>query len=258
MRWVLFASLVTACGRLGFDAERAATDAPPGGDGPRDSAIDASIDSAVDAPPDGASVLALVQTTPVAPSAGGPVTAALPVASTAGTLLVASVATNDPTSLAFPAGWIVAVQATVSGGCASTIAYLPDNPGGITTVMFTVNAGIPMEAVVTEWSGASPTSPVDVTGIGGSSTPQTAQTVQTAASTSAAGDFGVVVFCEDNNTPTYTPGPGWTNFGSYSATSAYPSFTTDRREGLPLGVVSATETSSVGGKYQAAIATFKP
>lgn len=257
MRRVVLALLASACGRLGFDAQRLAGDASPGGDGPRDSAID-SIDSAIDSMPDAAPLpLMFVQKSSVAASAGGPVTPMLAAASTAGTTLVIAIASNDPTSLVLPPGWQLAVQMYTSGNCSSTIMYYPNNPGGITSVLVTINGAVPTDAVLQEFQGVRLATPVDVIGTANSNNPQASQTVATSASTTAAGDLAIAMFCEDVNNPTYTGGGGgWTNLGTLTNSSASPSFNVDYQLSVPMAVVSETVTSSLGGKYQAAVATF--
>jgi len=194
-----------------------------------------------------------VQTGTVAQSGGGPVTPTLPQPSSAGTLLTVAVATNDPTSLVLPPGWQMAVLQTSSGTCSAAIAYLPNNPGGVQDIVVTINAGVPIDAIASEWSGATA---VDVIGQSSSGNPQTAQTVQTAMPTTVAGTAAVAVFCEDVNTPTYTAGNGWMTLGTFSNVSSSPSFIAEAMTGLPVGVATASATSSVGGKYQAAIAAF--
>lgn len=248
MRWGVLVVLASACGRLGFDARQTTGDAAPGRDGARDGAL---ADGAIDAAP----VMAtLVQGGPVAQSAGGPITTTLPVASAAGTMLVVAVATNDPTSLVLPTGWQTAVLQTSSGTCSSLVGYLPNNPGGVQSVVVTINAGVPIDGVLSEWRGVST---VDVIGQSSSSNPQTAQAVQTATATSTSGTAAVSVFCEDVNTPTYTAGAGWTALGTFSNVSSSPSFIVEETTGLPVGLVTSSATSTVGGKYQAAIAAFR-
>jgi len=242
---------LTACGRFGFDERQRATDAPVTGD----AAGDASGDAAIDAGPDGApAMVAQVQVGTVAQSAGGPITTTLPAPSTAGTLLAVAVATNDPTSLALPAGWQTAVLQTSSGTCSAAIGYLPNNPGGVQDIVVTINAGVPIDAIASEWSGATA---VDVIGQSSSNNPQTAQAVQTAMPTTVARAAAIAVFCEDANNPTYVVPNGWSVQGQFSNVSSSPSFVAEAITGLPAGVVMAAATSSIGGKYQAAIATFR-
>ncbi len=255
MRWGLLVLLISACGRFGFDARQGPADTSPVTDVSRDGAVmvDGPRDGAIDVPPDSTLPLAFVQKSSVAQSAGGSTTATLPAASVAGNLLVATIATNDPTSLALPAGWMMAVQMFTAGNCASTIMYYPNNPGGITSVLLSINAGVPIDGVISEYQAGG----VDVTGMASSANPQTTQTVATATSTTGAAELAVTTFCEDINTPTYTSATGWTNLGKFSNNSSSPSFVADFQLGVPMGTVTETVTSSGGGKYQAAIATFR-
>jgi hypothetical protein len=69
----------------------------------------------------------------------------------------------------------------------------------------------------------------------------------------------VDVFCQAVSMPTFTTGAGWTNLASTSNGPSVASFTTDYRLGLLSGmVIGETVTTTAGGKYAAAIATFRP
>src|SRR5437660_940794 len=91
--------------------------------------------------------------------------ATLPAASQAGTLLVATVsAASTPNKFAAPAGWISAAEANQVGEGRSEIWYYPNNPGGISSITFTMNpATIAGNAQMSEWSGAD-TAPLDQSG----------------------------------------------------------------------------------------------
>src|SRR5207237_1413877 len=89
--------------------------------------------------------------------AGGPatgtgsVTCTLPAASTAGTLLVATVENSGGTAFSAPTGWVSAVG--VGGTVRSTIFYYAGNPGGITSAVFTGTANC--RGSITEFSTAA-------------------------------------------------------------------------------------------------------
>lgn len=240
MRLAAIACVVAGCGRLGFDGPRAAVDGALADDAISDVAI-----------PDGAGSGALVQQTVVV-AASGTLTLSLPSPSTPGTLLVATLATNN--AITVPPGWTTAIEAVNTGGCTALIAYLANNSGGITAVDFAAVAGNPAVGQLAEWSGFAA---LDQTGTGASNNPQTMQSVQTSGTPAAAGELGIATFCEDVNMPSYLVASAWAQLGSYSNVSSSPSFIDLAHEDLPMAAVSATVQSSVGGKYEAAIATFR-
>jgi hypothetical protein len=188
----------------------------------------------------------------------GPQTLTLSTPSKPGSLLVIALVANDVSSLMLPNGWIVATSVLTSGACAGAIAYLPNNPGGITSVMYTMPSLAPNAAQLTEWAGVATTNPVDAIGTTMAATGSTMQTVQTATATTVPNAVAIDAFCEDVNNPTYTAGPGWTKLGSFSNGPAEPSFITSYRMVPTPGVVSDTVTSSVNGKHSAVIAAFRP
>ena len=68
------------------------------------------------------------------------ITATMPAASQAGTLLVATVsAETTPNKFAATAGWVSAAEANQAGEGRSEIWYYANNPGGINSVTFTMN-----------------------------------------------------------------------------------------------------------------------
>ena len=243
VRCALVAGIASGCGRIGFDAISDPTQTS-----------DATGDATGDAITIG--TIAFVQAGPVVVIGSGPITVTLPAPSTAGTLLVATIATNSVSPIGLPASWTTAASVMTSGACAVALAFEANNPGNLTSFTFTVNG--PMVGQVTEWSGVSATSPLDATGTQSGTSPSTSQPVQTTSSTLAAAELGVSVFCADVNMPTYTPESGWTNLGNHSDSSAFPSFTSDFALDLPIGVVSETQTSSRSAKYASALATFRP
>src|SRR5438094_8068718 len=94
------------------------------------------------------------------------VTATMPAASQAGTLLVATVsAETTPNKFGASAGWVSAAEANQVGEGRSEIWYYPNNPGGISSVTFTMNpATINGNAQLSEWLGVATASPLDQSG----------------------------------------------------------------------------------------------
>jgi len=199
-----------------------------------------------------------VQVGAVAKTATAAVAPTLPAASTAGTLLVATLTSQKNTAFNLPSGWTRAAQAHQTNADAE-ILYYAGNPGGITSVTFTNTGGSSTAGQLSEWSGVA-ASPLDRTG---STTALAATSVAPATSqaTTVAGELAVTSTAEYlvlASTATYTPGTGWTNLGSSGATSSSYHYTADYRTGVPIGVVSETITSSAIGALSAAVATFKP
>jgi hypothetical protein len=237
---------LAGCGRLGFGVadDDVAGDARGDGnsDGPR-------IDADTGMPP--------TQVSPVVANATGDVILPFTNPTVAGSLLVVAIGTNATSNLALPAGWTIANQVSTNGGCTALIGFRPNNPGGLTSVTVTQISGVPTVALASEWNEITSTMPLDVIGSTSGNNPTAAQTVQTAQATTAAGELAVTSFCEDVNNPTYTGDPAWQTLGKATAASSSPSFIAEYTHAAAPGVVAATVTSSVSGKYAATIATFR-
>jgi hypothetical protein len=248
VRLLALLSMLTGCGRLGFGLFSDTSDPDAALDG---AGGDGSGDASADAPPAGGP---LTQQSAMFNGLGA-MTLTLPAPSTAGSLLVITMTTNDTSNLVLPTGFTVATSIMVSGGGFALIAYQADNPGGVSNVMVTQPTGLPSVAQLSEWMGITSTSP-DV--MGSSTGPNsTMLTVQTAAATTAANDVALAVFCQDVANPTYTAEAGWSRLGTASNTSAYPSYSADYRTNVPVGIASETVTSTVSGKYAAVIVAFR-
>src|SRR5205814_8859052 len=83
------------------------------------------------------------------------ITGTLPVASTAGTLLVATInSLTTPNKFAGPAGWTSAAELDNPADGRSEICYYPNNPGGISSATFTTNpATVGGAARIRQWNG---------------------------------------------------------------------------------------------------------
>lgn len=203
--------------------------------------------------------IAKVQVGTMAKVAGATVAPTLSAASTAGTLLVATLASQKNGSFSGPAGWVKAVNANRANADAE-IWYYANNPGGITSASFTNSGGTSAAGQLSEWSGVATSSPVDKTGTATSAAALSISPA-TSAATTVAGDLAVTAAAEYiivAGTATYTPGAGWTNLGNSGATSSSYQYTADYRTGLATGTVSETITSSAAGAWAAVVATFKP
>lgn len=242
--------VLAGCGRLGFGVEGDDTlgDAPAGDSG----------GSGADAGLDGSTGVAAQAQASASVNVMGDVAMTLPAPSTPGSLLVVTMGTSTISNLGLPAGWMIAAEITISGGCLAAIAYMANNPGDITSVTFTQSAGVPTVAQLTEWAGVSTTAALDAIGTA-TGNQATMLSVQTATPTTAAGGVAVDVFCQAVTMPVYSAGAGWTNLASASNGPSVASFTTNYKLGLAAGVtIDETVTTTVAGKYAAAIATFRP
>jgi hypothetical protein len=178
----------------------------------------------------------------------------LPVASTAGNLLVAAI-NADPTntSSTAPAGWVSAVAVNQSTAGREEIWYYPNNPGGITSVTFTtaVNA----VGQLTEWSGVVASSPLDQTGSFATATTSTSATISTSAATTVANELVIT-----NNSfkisagQTYTPSASWNSL----VNDATNGFGSEYRLDLGAAVASETVSTSQASTWSMIIASFKP
>ena len=200
-----------------------------------------------------------VQGGTMAKVAGATVAPTLPAASTAGTLLVATLAGAKNTAFSGPAGWVKAAGVGRTNAQAE-IWYYAGNPGGITTASFTSNGATSTAGQLSEWTGVLASSPVDTTGTT-TTTLATSIAPATSTTTTTAGELAVTAAAENltlAGTATFTPGSGWTNLGNSGTTSTSYHYTADYETGVATGTVSETITSSTIGAWAAAVATFKP
>ena len=183
----------------------------------------------------------------------------LPAASTAGTLLVATLTSQRNTNFTGPTGWVRAANSGRTDAKAE-IWYYANNPGGITRASFTSSNSTATAGQLSEWSGVVASSPVDRTGnttslLASSITPATGSntTVASELAMTAAAQYVTLP-----SAPTYTPGAGWTNLGNSGGTSSSNHYTADYRTNVAAGAVSETIASSSTGAWAAVVATFKP
>jgi hypothetical protein len=249
VRAVVLACLLGGCGRLGFDArDFAAGDAKGSDSAIASDAADAS----------GNAMIQRWQETAVANTVGGAMLT-LGTPSMPGSLLVLAIAANDLSSLGLPSGWTQAATTGSNGACFGLIAYLPNNPGGIGSITYTMSTGAPSVAQLIEIANASTTAPLDAVGQIAASSPVVSQTVSTSTSTTSPQELAVTLFCEDVNMPTYSPaGSAWMRLGTFSNSSSSPSYEAEYSLVPATMVVTATVTSDVAGKYTGLIATFRP
>jgi len=185
------------------------------------------------------------------------VTATLPAASQAGTLLVATVsAETTPNKFAASAGWVSAAEANQPGEGRSEIWYYPNNPGGINSVTFTMNpATINGNAQLSEWLGVAPALSLDQSGASLVAVPTTTTVIATAGALSQTGEL-VITVDGFQNLPgqTFSRGAGWTGV----VTDVPNGYGSEYRLDLPTGIASETLTSGIASLWANAIAAFKP
>jgi hypothetical protein len=203
--------------------------------------------------------IAKVQVGTVAKTAGAAVAPALSSASTAGTLLVATLASQKNGTYSGPSGWTRAVRVGQSNAD-SEIWYYASNPGGITSASFTNSGASSTAGQLSEWSAVATSSPLDKKGTT-TVTLATSASPATSAATTVAGELAVTAaaqYITVASTASYTPAAGWTNLGNSGATSSSYQYTADYQTGVATGTVSETITSSSLGAWSAVVATFKP
>jgi hypothetical protein len=180
----------------------------------------------------------------------------LPVASVAGTMLVATVNTDDTTvRFVAPAGWQSAAEIDTAPDRRVEIWYYPNNPGGIPSATFTVNpATVSGEVQLSEWNGVATVAPLDQTGT---------QSITVATPTAVLTTSGAMAQARElviTNTgyligggETYSGQAGWTPMVN-DPTNGYGS---EYRLDLPAAVASETVTTSKPSTWANVIASFK-
>ncbi len=183
------------------------------------------------------------------------ITPTLTSASTAGTLLVAIVRSDDTANrFTATAGWVVADFASIAGQARTEIWYYPNNPGGISSVTFTITpANIDTVAQMSEWRNVAAVVPL--TGTQTVATNQLTATVSTSAATPVANELVITGdgFAE-NGAQTVNLGASWSNL----ANDATNGFGSAYRLDLPAAVASETVSSTVATTWSLVIAAFKP
>jgi RHS repeat-associated protein len=207
-----------------------------------------------------ASPIALVQQ--AGASGTSPLTVTLPAATVAGDLLVATVQEQavDGAGATAPANWVKIEDSEFKGG--TSIWYLKNAPGGLTSFQFTSGAANKMFVEVSEWSGADTLSPLDVHAYGSLAGPSLTATASVAGAT--GGELAVTAFTEQGATGnTFTRSGVWSNLGSNANFGAgnLASGTTDYETVPATGLISELATSSAapaGSNWDWVIASFKP
>jgi len=184
------------------------------------------------------------------------ITATLAAPSIAGTLLVATInSQNTPNKFAGPAGWASAGEVDTVGEGRAEIWYYANNPGGITSVTFTMNpANITGAAEVSEWNGVAPVAPVDQSGFSSSVVPVSTITTSTVGPMTQPAELVVTnIGFKIPAGNTYTPGAGWTSILNDTVVG----FGSEYRLDLPTGIASETVSTSTTSLWGNVIVSFK-
>jgi signal peptidase len=176
-------------------------------------------------------------------------------ASAAGNLLVAnlSVGPSATTSTA-SAGWVYANGINTAGEGRNEIWYYPNNPGGLTTVTFTLAAGNGGLGQVTEWKNVSKVAPLDKTGTVSVAVNNVNATVSTSAAVTLANELAIVNAGFNTQAgQVITPAAGWTPIANDVPNGYAAQYRFDR----PAGFISETINSAPATAWSVVIAAFK-
>jgi hypothetical protein len=189
-------------------------------------------------------------------SSTGNVTPTFAAASTAGSLLVATVTNSCTTAsdaFSAPAGWVLATGTWLSGDGRVEVWYYPNNPGGISSAAFTSSSCAGSAGQLSEWSGAALSGVLNRTGTATASA-ATSVTVSSSASTAVSGELGITLFKASATQSSYTAASGWAHL--YTDTTNKRA--SDDDLSLAVGTASEKETGTASGKWVAVLATFEP
>lgn len=182
----------------------------------------------------------------------------LPLASTAGTLLVATLHLADGgTSVTPPAGWSLAASAKQGGEGWDQIWYLPGsaNTVAITTAEWKVIPGsIDVEGQMTEWNGVVAASPLDQVGQLAVPVATTTATDVTGATTQASELVVTSNGFHISAGQTYTPAAAYSSLVNDAANG----FGSEYRLNVALGAQTEVVTASQASLWSNTMATFKP
>jgi hypothetical protein len=200
-----------------------------------------------------------VQTGPEAAVQTNTVTYTLPVASTAGTLLVAMVSAGPSvTQSTATAGWQYANGVNEPGEGRNEIWYYANNPGGISSATFTMAAGNAAVGQMTEWKNVSKITPWDTSGVVAVGPgAQLTAVVTTAAATAVANELAITNdgfnFVAGAPAMTITQGAGWSNLKN----DPIGGFSSEYRVDRPASFITETVTTNRATQWSVVMATFK-
>ena len=200
----------------------------------------------------------LVQDSGFTTGSSSNVTVSFPSGTSAGDLLVVTLAGSSGATFSAPSGWIfVTSHAGTDDKC--SLWYYTNCPAGITNTTFTYTGSTFGDAVLSEWAGVSS---LDVKG-NASTGSGTSLTVATSSNTTARDEVAITEFIEHLSTAqtvTLSPASGWEKLRRNDSSSVKDHVASDHIYVDASGsAVSEMQTSSVSGtSWTGAIATFKP
>src|SRR5207248_1454817 len=181
------------------------------------------------------------------------ITASLPAASTAGTLLVATInSLTTPNKFAGPAGWTSAAEINNVTEGRSEIWYYANYPGGISSATFTMNpATVSGAAQISEWNGAATVAPLDQSGTTSINVPSASATTSTVGAMAQAGELVITnIGFKIAAGNTYAQGAGWNSIAKDNTFG----FASEYRLDLPVGTASETSTTTIASNWANVIA----
>lgn len=190
-----------------------------------------------------------MQTNYGTPVGGGPVGVTLPLASQAGTALVAIVSNaslaTGATVTSFPAGWVKLASAVETTNSDIEVWVYLNNPGGINAVTFQTVLSASWQTHLSEWSNVVSASATETSGtanaVGG-----TTLTPTTTGSVISAGDLALSAWIQKiaSGTCSFTSPIGWIGLSDNGSVSGLNHMDVEYRIGPPVGILSPLLTSS--------------
>jgi Spherulation-specific family 4/Carbohydrate binding domain len=154
-------------------------------------------------------------------TSSGPSVTATCTSSTQGTTLIAVLGSSSTGGVwSAPSGWLAALSKTGTN-CECSIWYYPNNPGGITSVVFSNSAGTAtLSAAIAEFNPNGAGMYPNQSGSGATTGAQ--DIVVTTGGSPASGDLGICIFnfvLSTAATVTWTTPSGWTLIGDNTASA---------------------------------------
>lgn len=184
-------------------------------------------------------------------NASGPVSATLPVATTAGSTLIfiAANATigGSATVTSAPVGWTKLISATETTNSDIEAWAFYSNPGGILSVTFQIafiGGSSAWAAELSEWSGIVSTSAVEASG-SATATSGTTLTPQTSGPSLTSTDAAISAWIQrvSGSTVNFTSPSGYTRLADDGSSNLTKHLDIEYRLNVPLGIQSPTLTS---------------
>lgn len=201
----------------------------------------------------------MIQGTGVVNGSATSVTVSFADPTSAGDLLVVTLAGDSGCTFSAPTGWVfvTSLNGTVVKG---SMWYYPNCPAGVSSATFTCTSSTYSRAVASEWAGLTT---LDAKGNAapGSGTTSTVTNSTNTTATSEVAFSQFIPYFPTAQKITCTPGSNWVNLANNNSTSVHDHVTADYHFIVngPGTSVGETETSSVSAnEWVDMIAIFKP